>query len=327
MTLSIFLWLFVAFVATLQFERLLQFSSAERRRLVKCGDKAALAEEAFLLKQPALYGLKYILETLGIVAFSVSCLLVFEPIRGTVVIIVGLLLVRLLQRIPLVCRAVDGLYRLIEPAFSWAVECMTTFFLLFRGRTQAQPENISLNSREELLSLVKRSPGVLTSDERQRLEANLAFGEKRVGDVMTARSMICGIEQQEVLGPLVLDELYKTKHSRFPVYDGDIDHIVGMLYLYDLVDMNAMSKTVREAMHPKVCYVREDHDLSRALKGLLKTRQHLFVVINKQRETVGLLSLEDVLEALLGQNIRDDFEVHDDIHVVAQHGSGKLEHS
>ena len=140
---------------------------------------------------------------------------------------------------------------------------------------------------------------------------------------MIPRTMIDSIGKDEVLGPIVLDGLYKTGHSRFPVIDGDIDHVVGMLYVQDLVTISNAKKSqksyhVTDAMEHAVCYIREDQSLQQALAAFIKTRHHLFIVINQYRETVGLLSLEDALEALLGKKINDEFDTHEDLRKVAE---------
>ena len=77
------------------------------------------------------------------------------------------------------------------------------------------------------------------------------------------------------------------------------------------------SSTAEKAMEPKVYYIREDQTLQHALAAFLKTHHQLFVVVNEFRETVGLLSLEDVIEALIGQKIVDEFDAHDDLRAVA----------
>jgi CBS domain containing-hemolysin-like protein len=72
-------------------------------------------------------------------------------------------------------------------------------------------------------------------------------------------------------------------------------------------------------MDPKVYYIHEDQTLEHALAAFLKTHHHLFVVVNEYRETVGILCLEDVIEALLGRKIVDEFDAHDDLRAVAAH--------
>ena len=70
-------------------------------------------------------------------------------------------------------------------------------------------------------------------------------------------------------------------------------------------------------MEKKVYYIREDQTLDHALAAFLKTRHHLFVVVNGYRETAGIITLEDVIEALLGRKIVDEFDLHDDLRAVA----------
>jgi CBS domain containing-hemolysin-like protein len=162
--------------------------------------------------------------------------------------------------------------------------------------------------------------------------ASLSFEARQVREIMTPKSVIETIKKGEILGPLVLDDLHKTGHSRFPVIDGDIDHIVGILHIKDVLTLDTSKKhtsKVESAMNKHVHYIRDDHTLDQALSAFLSTHSHLFVVINEFRETVGILTLEDTLEALLGRSIIDEFDAHDDMRAVAarkaKHGS--LNHS
>jgi len=83
-------------------------------------------------------------------------------------------------------------------------------------------------------------------------------------------------------------------------------------------------------MEQRVFYIHQEDTLEHALAAFIRTRRHLFVVINGNRETVGLLSLEDVVEALLGRKIMDEDDVHEDLHAVArqrgQHNNRPDEH-
>ena len=85
----------------------------------------------------------------------------------------------------------------------------------------------------------------------KRLKASLAFDGRVVGDIMTPKSQIVTADAHDTLGPLVMSELHKSGHSRYPVIDGDIDHIVGMLYLKELIDLKSEHQTVRAAMNSK----------------------------------------------------------------------------
>ncbi len=181
-------------------------------------------------------------------------------------------------------------------------------------------KEIHLTSKDELEYLVKDAHNVLSPDEQKLIISSLTFKTKLVHDIMTPKSVIDSVGQNELLGPLVLDGLHKTGHSRFPVINGDIDHVVGILHLRDVLTIDASRKhtaRVESAMSKNVYYIREDHNLEQALSAFLKTHHHLFIVINEFRETVGILTLEDTLEALLGRKIVDEFDAHDDMRAVA----------
>lgn len=317
MILSLITWLCLLVVSTLSFDRKLQFSNRERQRLADARNKAALDEQEYTTKRPLYVAFRQILMIVATVFFVVSLYRAYDTPSVLSLSVIGLLVVLFIRRFSFMKATVQRLYRSIERYYDWTVEHATPVLRLF-AQPQSHGYDMQLNSREELTMLLEASPGILTRDEERRLEASFGFDKQTVASIMTPRSMICAIDEQEALGPLVLDELYKTGHSRFPVYRGDLDHMVGMLYLRDLVDTKRSTEVARTAMHAKVYFIRDDHTLSQALKGFLTTHQHVFVVINKYRETVGLLSLEDVMEVLLGQNIRDEDDVYDDIRAVAE---------
>ena len=183
---------------------------------------------------------------------------------------------------------------------------------------EADDELRRLDSREELQHLVAQSNDILTTDEKKLIVHSLSFGEQLVGSVMTPRGVIESINRTEFLGPLTLDELHRKGHSRLPVISGDIDHVIGILHLQSLLALDIKrSATAEKAMEPRVYYIRQDQTLQHALAAFLRTRHHLFIVVNEFRDTVGLLTLEDVIEALLGRKIIDEFDAHDDLRTVA----------
>ncbi len=312
------LWSVVAIVASLKFTNEVKYSDVERSRLVKQGDRTATEEARRLEDNPLLVSLQLIVKTLLVSAFITYCVVIYGTFYGVLFGTVGILILPVAFRLPFVCKLADRLRDISMPWLQKATKTLHPVLSWLRERDTAGHE-ARLNSQAELLELIHRSPGVLTKDEQVRLEASLMFDERRVSDVMTPRSVIESVPVGETLGPLVLDELYKTGHSRFPVYERDLDHIVGMLYLHDLIDLKSGSQPAKKAMQSKVYFIREDRDLSHALHGFLTTRHHLFVVVNTYRETVGLLSLEDVIETLLGMKISDEFDAFDDLRAVAKH--------
>lgn len=194
-----------------------------------------------------------------------------------------------------------------------------SYIKIFRSVAPAQ-QALAIASKLELTHVLEVSAGVLTSDEKSLIISSLSFEDKTVQQIMTPKSVVDTISKDEILGPLVLDDLHSTGHSRFPVVDGNIDHVVGVLHLRDVLTVDSSKKataTVESAMSKKVFYIRQDHTLHQALSAFLRTHHHLFMVINEFHETVGIVTLEDTLETLLGRKIIDEFDAHDDMRAVA----------
>ena len=317
MALALLLWLLTAVVATIRFGTDTKFSDAERARLVGVGNKEAIAEKESTELTPYLNSLQVIVQKVLEVSLVVYLVHTQGIFTGIILSTAGLLLIPLSFRVGFLCSLSDKLREAVLPFATKVALGLKPILGWLRDRDISTTDSV-LNSQDELLDLVKKSPGVLSAQELARLKASLEFDDKKVSDVMTPKSMIRAVESSETLGPLVLDELYKTGHSRFPVYEKDLDHVVGTLYLHDLLDMKKGSQVAQKAMQPRVFFIRQDKDLTHAFNGFIKSRHHLFVVVNEYRETVGLLSLEDVLEALLGAKIIDEFDAFDDLRSVAE---------
>lgn len=177
----------------------------------------------------------------------------------------------------------------------------------------------ALGSREELEHLVSESQGILREQDKRRIVNSLQFDQRTVEEVMTPRGVMSTINKQDVVGPYTLNDLHQTGHSRFPVIDGDIDHVVGILFTRNLITLHDKNtKTAGDLMDDHVYYINADQTLDHALTAFLKTHRHMFIVVNGYRETAGVITLEDVIEALLGYKIVDEFDQHDDLRAVAE---------
>jgi CBS domain containing-hemolysin-like protein len=295
-----------------------EVSVFELRRRDKAGDTDAAR---LLMREAAAGDIQTVLRIIAAL-FLVICVLLsvasFGWLIGSLIAVVIVLEYGALARIGGVQRLAGRLYIAIEPWLFRFVESASGILRFVRFQDESSSPS-GVFSKDELLEVVRTSKGVLSADEARRVEQGLYFSEKRVSEVMTPRSVVDTVAKGELLGPLTLDVLYKTGHSRLPVIDSYIDHVVGILYVQDLLVVGEKkTPTAAEAMDSKVFYIREDQTLQHALGAFLKTRHHLFVVVNEYRETVGVVSLEDVIEALIGTKINDEFDAHDDLRKVAE---------
>lgn len=293
-------------------------SMFELERRKAAGDAQATA----LLHRESLLGdvmsLQRVVAALLLVLFVMLSVTTFGWLLGVIISVLVALEYAAISRLGVVHQSSQRLYERYEPQLLRLVERFAGVFRLLRSVAPDVPQTDRIDSREELQHMVANAGTVLSSDEKKLITHSLQFNDRYVSEVMTPRGVIDSISNKELLGPLVLDDLHKTGHSRFPVTEADIDHVVGVLHIQNLLALeNKRSLTAGKAMEPRVFYIREDQSLSHALAAFLRTHHHLFVVVNEFRETVGLLSLEDVIEALLGRKIIDEFDLHDDLRVVA----------
>lgn len=261
-----------------------------------------------------------IINALLLVATILLLVVTFGWLMGVIVAVILAAVYPALARVPVFAKPANGLYRKLEPSILRCVTWAEPVFSTLRDTPFYSPDHYRrFDSREELAELIDNATNVLSTDERKLISTALVFRDKTVESVMTPRTVIDFIEKTEFLGPLVLHELSALGHSRLPVIDKDLNQVVGILHLRDLLSLGTKtSLTAEKAMEGKVYYIHEADSLEHALAAFLRTRRHLFIVINDERETVGLLTLEDVLEALIGRRIVDEDDLHDDLRAVAK---------
>ena len=273
------------------------------------------------------FSLQRALSALLIVIISLFGALAYHPVIGFGVALIIALEAGAVANMQPLQRMSQRYYERLEPGLLRIISKHPGIFRLIRGVSPVV-EDQTLDSREELIHLVEGSGGLLSDEEKKTISGSLSFGKRPVSEIMTPRAAIDSVRNDDMLGPLLLNELHQTGHSRFPVVAGDIDHVVGILHIQDLLAIRSgkQSTTVESSMEPRVFYIHETQTLDEALGAFIRTHHHLFVVINEFRETVGLLSLEDVIETLLGRQIVDEFDSHEDLRAVAARNAHSNNH-
>ncbi len=208
----------------------------------------------------------------------------------------------------------------LQPLLGWLVH-------LIRRRRPLHFHS-GLYRKEDVLELLDHQAtqfdNKISEQEIDMARRALQFGDHIIRDVMVPRRVVKVVNINDTVGPVLIDELHKSGHSRFPVYDGKKDNIVGALYLRDLVGLK-VEGAVKDVMKKKVMYVHEEQSLYDALQAIIKTHQHLFIVVNSFEEFVGVIGLEDVMEQIVGQPIMDEFDRYEDLRAVAERAA-KVEH-
>jgi CBS domain containing-hemolysin-like protein len=158
----------------------------------------------------------------------------------------------------------------------------------------------------------------LSGEEVRIIKHALTFAQKKVRDIMTPHSVIAFRYADELLTPVVMDEIYKKGHSRLPVFSREDKTAVGILHVRDLYDIKE-HQLVKDHMRRGISYVNEDRELDHVLQAFYRTKQQLFLVVDSYAEVVGLITIDDIISQILGRPILDEFDAYEDMRAVAEH--------
>ena len=184
--------------------------------------------------------------------------------------------------------------------------------ILEKYREPALPEErppYVVESLEDLIGVLKRTPqNILTGKQRALIAVSMSFGDRTVSEVMMPRSEITFVYEHDFLGPLMLDKLYQSGSSHFPVLSSDGHQVVGLIHT-DQLNSLEIKNTDRAAkfVDKTVYYLRSDYTLEQAMAAFLRTNCFFFLVVDKNGQTVGLLTYQMLIAYLLGYVPHDDF--------------------
>jgi putative hemolysin len=178
---------------------------------------------------------------------------------------------------------------------------------LTREHGEKQPEHPS----EAVDALIEagQEEGILEESDRDLIQSVVEFGDKTVREVMTPRPEIVAVPVSTTIAEMT-ELLDKYPYSRIPAYESDIDHIKGILYAKDLLqvaDVEAHTRTVGDLMKPEVYFVPETKLGSDLLREMQRDNARMAIVIDEYGGVAGLVTIEDLVEEIVGE-IRDEHE-------------------
>jgi putative hemolysin len=185
------------------------------------------------------------------------------------------------------------------------------FGLSVASLTREHPEKQPEHPSEAVDALIEagQEEGILEESDRDLIQSVVEFGDKTVREVMTPRPDIVAVPEAMTVAELT-DLLDKSPYSRMPVYEGDIDHIKGIVYAKDLLqiaDVEAHTRIVRDLMKPDVYFVPETKLGSDLLREMQRDNARMAIVIDEYGGVAGLVTIEDLVEEIVGE-IRDEHE-------------------
>lgn len=167
-------------------------------------------------------------------------------------------------------------------------------------KPQAKPQKYTPHTLKDFIDILKRTPrNILNDKDRNRIAAIMNFDNRTVGELMAPKSKIIFVDNKEVLGPLILDKLYKSGFTHFPVTDGR-GKVIGIIHT-DALNALEIKKTDRASKYldPTVHYLHASDSLAYAVEEIERTGNYYFLVLNDSSETIGCFTIQMLLNYLL----------------------------
>lgn len=175
-------------------------------------------------------------------------------------------------------------------------------------------EMATIYSKKELIKIIKEHGGSehseVDADEERIIEGALSFSDKNVEQIITPRTMVFALEINRILDKKLLDKIKEEGFARIPVYRNTIDNMVGILYIKDLINIENGIKVGNICRKENILIVSRKQKLDQILNLFISSKTHLAIVKDEYQGLEGVVSLEDVIEEILNQEIVDE---NDDI--------------
>lgn len=197
----------------------------------------------------------------------------------------------------------------------WAVNGITNGFLRLLGININDDNNHNL-STEELRTLVNEAGALLPHRNQSMLLGVLELSEVTVNDIMVPRNEVIGIDLDEEIDQII-QQLSITPHTRLPVYRGELNKVVGILHMRNLAQVfhqGTISKAAILQVITEPYFIPESTPLQTQLLHFQKQGRRMGLVVDEYGDIEGIVTLEDILEEIVGELSNDNKEDNQDIH-------------
>jgi len=201
-------------------------------------------------------------------------------------------------------------------ALEWVLSPLMRLILFAASRvaTPLAGRRIPFVTEEEIKTMVDAGEegGVIEEEEKEMIYSIFEIGETIAREIMVPRIDMLALDVSTPL-PEAVDAVLSAGHSRIPIYDGGIDNIVGLLYAKDLLRAwkdGSQAANLRDLLRPAY-FVPETKKVDELLADLQRKRIHLAVVVDEYGGTAGIVTLEDIVEEIVGE-IRDEYDVNEE---------------
>lgn len=212
----------------------------------------------------------------------------------------------------------------IARPLQWMIISLRPFIWMSRAVTNLIPQSSKAHriSAEELqaIAILSRKTGEIELEQEKVITNILKLGYRTVRDVMTPRTVTFSLDKDMTIAEAAEFRDKWKIHSRAPVYDDDPDNVVGIALNRDIfmaITENNSELKLSQIMH-QVNFVPETASLNRILIEFFERHQHLFVVVDEYGSVTGVISLEDIIEEIVGREIMDESDKTKDMRELAR---------
>ncbi len=210
-------------------------------------------------------------------------------------------------------RAYLPVLRILNGLFCWFSNSAVSLAALRRNRHNDDQQDEEPSAEDEILSIIEeqKSEKGLEDDERQMIAGAFSLDSKPVHTIMTPRVKIDGVSTEDSIIE-TRKVITESGHSRLPVYEDTIDHIVGILYAKDLLKEEAMAPTATvKSLMIAPLLIPETKNIGDLLADFRREKNHFAVALDEYGGTAGIVTIEDVLEEIVG-DIKDEFDAEEE---------------
>lgn len=277
-------------------------STFDRNRRRDAGEEIRL-EDLRARRLADIHSLQRILIAILLVILLLVALELFGSVLGTLIVLLIAVTHGMPSRFVPVRHFAQKLYDEQELALLKFIDLHKGYFLPLRHADAYKEPMLHFESKPELSHLITNDRTVLPPPEKELLIGALNFESRTVGDLMIRRDKLFTIKKSEILGPLVLDDLYKSGHDSFPVVSGESEEIVGILRLREVQTLDTSRRhtaRVESAMDSDIRTIQASQPASAALTLLIESQHHMLIV--KDGDSVsGIVTFADIIKVLFGQ--------------------------
>jgi putative hemolysin len=210
----------------------------------------------------------------------------------------------------LVAGPVEWIARLLGPLV-WFLTRLTSAITKLLGVSMSSDAQMTA---EELKLIVERGgeQGILEAEEEQMINAVIELGDRRLHEVMVPRIAIVALPVTATLDEAI-DLIVEEGHSRVPVYEESIDGVIGIVYAKDLLPVLKVGSNARPTVRALLrtpLFVPESMSIDDLLHEFQRRKVHIAIVLDEYGGTAGLLTIEDLLEEIVGE-IQDEYDVEE----------------